>query len=78
MSITGGAPKKRKSPTRKTTTKKKTARKTVKKTVKKAAHKDMTVEQLKKKAKHLGIPLSKDGVAKNKAALKRAIASKSR
>ncbi len=78
MTITGGAAKKRSTRSKAKARKpaKKTVRKATKKTTKKKTTKPVTMEQLKKKAKRLGITLSKNGVAKKKLALQRAIAAK--
>jgi len=75
--VTGGKP--RKKTVRKTTT---TTRKTTTTTRKKKVHHkplgSFTVDQLKSQAKKLGIALSKDGKAKTKSQLERAIAAKRR
>lgn len=82
-SATGGAAKKKKKtgakkstahkPAKKSGAKKSGARKPAKKTDAKKA-KSPTLESLKKKAKSLGITLSKDGKAKTKSQLSAAIA----
>ena len=71
---TGGKPKSKKTKT-KTKAKKPAKKVAAKKPAKKTGP---SLEQLKKKARSLGIPLSKDGKAKTKTQLKASIAYKTK